>query len=76
MFYLSWRKNLLQIVGLFCSIQLIVTLKRDETEEEVDTSSMSFRQKLERELKPLSTRTRVHRKLKIEESIPDTIQSI
>lgn len=67
---------LLQFVGLFCSIQLILSLKLNETEDEVDTSSMSFRQKLGTELKPLSSRTRVHRKPNIEDSIPDTIQSI
>jgi len=66
----------MQCVGLFCSIQLILSLKRNETEDEVDTSSMSFRQKLERETRPLSARPRVHRKLKIEESIPETVQSI
>jgi len=67
----------LQSVGLFCSIQLISSLKQNENIDDVDTSSMSFRQKLERELKPLSsrTRTRTHHKVNIEESIPDTIQS-
>ncbi|KAJ6642401.1 23 kDa integral membrane protein, partial [Pseudolycoriella hygida] len=64
-----------QSAGLFCTIQLVLSLRRNETEEEVDTSSMSFRQKLNRELKPL-TRTQIHRKLKIEESKPDTIQNI
>lgn len=63
-------------MGLFCSIQLILFLKRNEAEDEVDTSSMSFRRKLETEMKPLSARTRIHRKLKIEESIPETIQNI
>lgn len=66
----------LQFVGLFCSIQLILTLKHGETDDEVDTSSMSFRQKLDRELKPLSARTRAQRKLKIEETIPEAIQNI
>ncbi|KAG4071543.1 hypothetical protein HA402_011697 [Bradysia odoriphaga] len=65
-----------QFVGLFCSIQLILTLKHSEIDDEVDTSSMSFRQKMERELKPLSARTRAQRKIKIEESIPEAIQSI
>lgn len=73
-------KHSLQLVGLFCGIQLIISLKLNETEDEVDTSSMSFRQKLGGELKPLSSRTsrtRVHRKLNIEESSqPDTIQSV
>ncbi len=68
---------ILQFVGLFCSIQLILSLKRNEVEDEVDTSSMSFRQKLDRELsKPLSARTRVQRKPKIEESIQETNQNI
>lgn len=65
-----------QFVGLFCSIQLILTLKHGETDDEVDTSSMSFRQKLDRELKPLSARTRAQRKLKIEEATPEAIQNI
>lgn len=68
--------SFLKLVGLFCSIQLILSLKRNEAEDEVDTSSMSFRQKIETELKPLSARIRNHRKMKIEESIPETIQSV
>jgi len=72
----SFVAGVMQSVGLFCSFQLILSLKRNDNTDEVDTSSMSFRQKLESELKPLSARTRPHRKIKIDESTPETIQSI